>query len=276
MFEKNMMLFFDGKLDTVRRNYNLALEQNDPEGIHDMRVGLKRLKAFFRIVEAINPDFNARKRFRNFKKIARATGTLRDAQVQLKLVEKMGADTGLDIDSFYRFIQQKEDIHRNRFIGFSLSNPLKRLKKSRSAIKKALDDTDYGRAEMRALGRFYNLKNRLVFLHRAGSFGDEILHEVRKQSKESHYTLEIIRDSFHILEDREEFIVKISRVHKLLGKWHDLDVCQCYLGEYRETNPQGDTGSLSGLAENITAAKEKIRKDITPAFDEFALIASSF
>ena len=276
MFDKNMVIFFDGKLENVRRNYALALEQNDPEGIHDLRVELKYLKAFFRLVEAINPDFDARKRFRNFRKIARTTSSLRDSQVQLELVGKMGADSSLGITGFHRFIQKKENDHRNRFIGFSFSNPLEKLKKSRSAIKKALNNTDYGRAEMRAQGRFYNLRNRLVFLHREDDLRSEILHEVRMQTKETHYMLEIVQSSFHILRDSEEFIVRISRVHKLLGKWHDLDVCQCYLVEYRDTNPPDVTGALPGLADNIRAAKEAIRKEIGTAFDEFSQTASVY
>ncbi len=276
MFDKNMVIFFDGKLENLRWNYTLALEQNDPEGIHELRVGLKYLKAFFRLVEAINPDFGARKRFRNFKKIARTTSSLRDSQVQLELVGKMCADSSLDITGFHRFIKKKENDYRNRFIGFSFSNPLEKLKKSRSAIKKALNNTDNGRAEIRAQGRFYNLKNRLVFLHDEDDLRDEILHEVRKQAKEMHYTLEIIQSSFHILRNSEEFIVKISRVHKLLGKWHDLDVCQCYLGEYQDTNPPDVTGTLHGLADNIREAKEAIRKEIGTAFEEFSQTASVY
>lgn len=273
MFDKNMVTYVDGKFDNVRRFYVLALEQNDPEGIHDLRVELKYLKAFFRLVEAINPAFAARKKFRNFRNIARTTCGLRDSQVQLKLLEKMGADTGLDVTGFRLFIVKKENDYRNRFIGFSSSNPLRRLKKRRSDIQKALHAIDHGRAEMRARGRFYNLRNRLILLHREGTLRDEILHAVRKQAKETHYTLEIVRSSFDILRDSGEFIAQISRVHKLLGKWHDFEVCRRFFVEYRETTPPDAPETLSGMADTITAAKETIRKDIGTAFDEFSKIA---
>ena len=275
MFDNNMATYVDGKFENLQRFYVLALEQNDPEGIHDLRVELKYLKAFFRLVDAINPAFAARKKFRNFRNIARTTCGLRDSQVQIKLLEKMGADTGIDVTGFRLFLQKQEHDYRNRFIGFSSSKPLRKLEKKGADIKKALHAIDHARAEMRARGRFYNLRNRLIFLHREDTLKDEILHTVRKLAKETHYTLEIIRSSFDILRDSDDFIAKISSAHKLLGKWHDFEVCRRFLGEYRDTNPPDASETLNGLADSITAAKETIRKDIGTAFDEFSKIAET-
>ena len=39
------------------------------------------------------------------------------------------------------------------------------------------------------------------------------------------------------------------------------------------TTPRSGSGPLPGLADNITAAKEMIRKDIGTVFDEFSKIA---
>ena len=48
MFQKKMIKYFNKKLKSIKYNYALSLEQNDVEGVHDLRVDIKRMKAFFK------------------------------------------------------------------------------------------------------------------------------------------------------------------------------------------------------------------------------------
>ena len=89
MFRKEMIQYFQSKLNEIKRNYSLALEKNDIDGVHDLRVDIKRMTACFNLVESISGNFNARKNFRNFRKIAKNTGGLRDSQVQQILLIKI-------------------------------------------------------------------------------------------------------------------------------------------------------------------------------------------
>ena len=62
MFRKDMMDYYQSKMKDIKRNYALAVEKNVYDGVHDLRVDLKRMKAFFNLVESINRDFKAKKK----------------------------------------------------------------------------------------------------------------------------------------------------------------------------------------------------------------------
>jgi CHAD domain-containing protein len=271
MYDKKLLGYYKNKLTNVNRNFILALEQNDSEALHDLRVDLKYLKAFFRLVESINHDFNAKKGFKSFRSIARNTGSLRDVQVQTKLNTAIADELDIDIRNYLRYFEEQEIKERNIFHRFSQDNPLEKLKKNTKKIKKALDVIPPVRAETRVQGRFYNLRNNLVFLHAEDALQDEILHEVRKLSKETHYTLEIIQECFGLFGDGKDFIRKIKKLHKALGNWHDFDVSLSYIDSFKDhTQIQFSEEPYNHLLKHVRAKKQTARKAVLSAFGIFS------
>lgn len=277
MFRKEIMDYFQLKLKDIKRNYTLALEKNDPDGVHDLRVDLKRTKAFFNLVESINRDFKARKNFRDFRAIAKSTSGLRDVQVQLNLVKKMGKTQNLDVNAYVTFMKKMETDNYRSFRSFSKTNPLEKLKKSRKTISQALKVTSPVRAKTRAQGRFFNLRNNLILLSSENDLREDILHEVRILSKETHYTLEIIHRCFQIWKDRKIFIKEIARVHKILGDWHDLDVGIMKLNDFVKDKVNDIPAEpYKLLVSHMSDEKEKLSSKFRKVFDEFAQAASLY
>ncbi|MBN1291952.1 MAG: CHAD domain-containing protein [Candidatus Latescibacteria bacterium] len=277
MYQEDMLDYFQSKMKKVKKNYSSALKKNDPDGVHDLRVDLKRLKAYYNLIESINRNFKSKNEFKIFKIIADNTGCLRDTQVQKDLIKKMNESLMPDIHEYLQFLVTIEKHHYELFCKFSQSKPLEKLKDSTNSITHALKNISPVRAETRAQGRFFNLRNNLILLSSNRRLSENILHKVRKQTKETHYTLEIINHSFHIFPDWKEFTDEISKVHKLLGDWHDLDVGLITLRNFIKDNK----GSLPDepyaiLAKHIQDSKKDLRTHFRKTFNEFIRAASHY
>jgi len=274
IYYKEMMDYYQSKMKDIKRNYALAVEKNDYDGVHDMRVDLKRMKAFFNLVESINRDFKAKKNFAAFKKIAKSTGGLRDAQVQMKRVKKIMKSLDLDVGAYLSYLKKTEADNYKSFRVFSKTDPIGKLKESRKIISQSLKVMSPVRAETKARGRFFNLRNNLILLSSESDLEDDILHKVRILSKEAHFTIEIIHWCFHIWKDRKVFINEIVKAHKLLGDWHDLDVGIMMLNDFTEHLDESNSMEpFNLLASNMSEKKEKMSSQFRKSFDEFTQAA---
>ena len=278
MMLNEILEYFQSRLDEVTDNYTLTLEDNDPDGVHDMRVAIKRLKAFFNLVENVNDEFIAKENFRNFRKIAKNTSGLRDSQVQLELLGKFNKKLNLNVSDFESYLKKMESENIESFRNFSnKKKPVKKLDSSKKLLKKALKNISPVWSETKAHGRFYNLKTDLIILSSESDLREEILHKVRIQSKEIHYTLEIVQKCFHIDENRTDFIRDIKKVHQILGKWHDYDVNLVYLDNFLSGyGNNSSAATYKQLRKHITKQKAKLSGNFRTVLDEFSKTASKF
>jgi CHAD domain-containing protein len=258
---------------TVLANYSLSLVK-DVDGIHDMRVALKRMKAFFNLLGAVSDDFDGKKSFRPYKKISNRSGGLRDAQVQLALLEEVNKPLGLDVGAFKAHLEARETIYFEEFTAFTEQNPLAKLTKAEKAVIETLKPLSPVRIETKALGRFYNLRNNLVIAGREESLREDVLHKVRILSKEVHYTFEIVNRCMHMFEDRPDFIPEIKKVHGVLGKWHDYDVALVHLAEFfTESGTDSSKEPYSVLTKSIRENRRSLHRKFGSVIKKFCSVA---
>ncbi|MCE5249642.1 CHAD domain-containing protein [bacterium] len=270
MFRTEMLEFFIVHLNSIEHNYMLALEQNDPEGIHDLRVELKRMRAFFNLTESINPDFDARRNFKCFRRISKKTNMLRDTQVQQKLLEAIKTSVKTDAGEYEMFLKTREAENREIFRTLSENNPLIKLQKKKKVINAALKVISPVWAETKVQGRFYNLRNDIILLVNSISSRNIKLHKVRVLAKEMHYCFEIIQQCFFLFPAASDFIENIAKMHKILGKWHDYEVGGAFLKEFLETGGKNIPHEpYKQLNDYMSHEKGELRKAFRPAFDIF-------
>jgi len=267
-----LMSWYKTKLREVKSNYTLALVK-DVDGVHDMRVALKRMKAFFNLLGAISDDFDAKKRFRHFKKLARNSGAIRDAQVQIELLADINKPLGLDVTSYRDFLLSHEEKGFKELLVFAESDPIGKLKGVKKTISRALDDSTSVRVETMAQGRFYNLRNNLVLAGRE-QLEETVLHTIRILSKEIHYTFEILYQCLHLFEGRDDFVPEIKKVHQVLGKWHDYDVSLEYLDAFFTGNGVSPTDEpYSLLVKSVRKEKQRLHKKFSSVVKRFNDVA---
>ena len=270
MYHSDMLKYYRAKLDTVRSNYFLALEKNDVDGVHDLRVALKRLKAFFNLVGSLSETFDAKKQFRDFRRIAKKTGGLRDSQVQLELLGEVNSDIKTDLSGYTAFLGKLEGECYERFLVFAAGDPLSKLDGMEKKIKRSLRPVTPVRAETKALGRFYNLRNDLVLRGRDGVHKIENLHKIRILSKEIHYTFEILNQGLHLFETVTTFVKDIKKVHQVLGKWHDYEVCLDHLNDFfRENESAVKDEQYAVFTKRVRNEKKRLEKKFESVIDDF-------
>lgn len=235
MYKEELIAYYDSKLDEVRANYYFAAKRNDPDGVHDLRVELKRLKAFFNLIESVNPSFNSDERFVDFKLIAKKIAALRDSQVQIELLGELKPRTVKDPfpgKNFPVFLKRKENEAVASFAEYTKTFPLEKLNDTREIIEKTLSKISPEDMLARAIKRFFFLKSEFTSTVKAPVVKEETLHKVRILTKETHYTLEILQKCFHTFENAKVFIDEVKKAHQAIGKWHDFEVGILYISRY--------------------------------------------
>ncbi len=278
MFQEKLLYYFNGKLISIAYNYGLALGANDEDGVHDLRVALKRLRAFFNLIEVLNNNFIAKKEFKKFRRIAKRTAMIRDSQVQQKLVKNAEINTGESFNDYREYLLEQEKKGIEIFLQFAKKNSLYALQRTEKDIRKSIANLSNISATTKAEGTFYNLRNNMLLLSGEEDLRQEVLHKVRILSKETHYVFEIVYTCFDLFVDEFDMFTKeIKKVHQALGKWHDYDVAlEFYEAYLRQSKSAKDDEPHRRLADYFRTERDSLNGTFQTVFDEFKESAISF
>lgn len=270
-----LLLYFDELFAEVARNYLAALERNDEDGVHDLRVALKRMKALFNLVGAMDHEFPIKERFKPFRRLAKNTAGLRDAQVQRRLIADTAGDKGASFPEFDVWIEDREREGAARFREFAATSPLPRLESRRRHIERMVRSVSPVAAATMAQGRFYNLRNDMIFLSQNTAPDENALHRFRILAKETHYTLETVRRCFGMFPDAEQIVERIKQMHKLLGAIHDRDIALNWIDLYRASADHGSERlGLAPLVRHIRSERRKLLRDFLRVSRDFPELAA--
>lgn len=113
------------RFDEMMSFSTAALEGKDPEGVHDMRVASRRLRAALELFRDAFPQRELRPMLREVKRLADALGGVRDLDV---LLERLAADRAGRPPSQRLVLQElAEDLERQRLM-------------ARGALQATIDD----------------------------------------------------------------------------------------------------------------------------------------
>ena len=265
-----------------------VMENRDPECLHRMRVASRRFRNALSLFPGCFPAAESKRWEREARRVAKALGEARDADVQAESVS--GTLAGLD------------DTRLRPGIERLLLRLAQRREKLQDRVRKALDRLEEGplktdlpealrelSVEMRLLsppepGRavcgfaFGLVSRRLAELEAFDSVADhperaEELHAMRIAAKRLRYTLEIFRPLFG--EEAALFVEKLKEMQDLLGEIHDCDVWTGWLPVFLEKEKSrtfryfGQGRAFSRLRPGLVFLQEDYRKRRGERFDEF-------
>ena len=93
-FREAAALAVGTRADEVWEHEHRALDTGDIEGVHDMRVATRRLRAAMEIFEACFPKRRHRGALREVKRLAGALGGRRDPDVMIERLRSLEAELG--------------------------------------------------------------------------------------------------------------------------------------------------------------------------------------
>ena len=275
MMSGNLLAYFDDQFEKMVRNYRLAVDRHDPDGIHDYRVCSKRLKALFSLAECINPDFRAKKRFRRFRKLFKSSAVLRDMQIQMEIAGDLGQIPGFPHKEYAVFLRAEEQTAGERFDRFAGNFDVERLRRRRNTLEDALANVGAAKAEERARSHFRALLDDLIARVENPQRGDENMHGIRMLAKDVHYIREMLGERLAAPYGTDAFIGGIKQVHQALGKWHDYDIALIYFDQFAERGGSISDGRRDSVRVWIDEEKRKLMGAFETAWRGFRVLIRS-
>lgn len=225
MSPESLWTYYGNLQRIVEENYNLAVRFADVEGVHDMRVGIKRLRAYFNLIEWINPVFQAKQNLKPIRRLFKAAGKIRDIHVQQELMMRWATELNLEMSEYYNFLKQKETEERKRFADFARKKfDLKVFQSNWTLIQNVLSFISTEYIQYKSEERFNAQIEELIKFKEKENFVEDDYHAIRILSKETRYTLEVLQACFPPKNIWTQLNETLRKVHQALGRWHDDDV----------------------------------------------------
>jgi len=236
--DKMVRLVLRTQLKTMCDLRDKALEWNDPEGVHDMRVGSRRLRS---TISDFRPYLHKANLPRmKLRKIAKSLGDVRDEDVALFALEELKAKAteqaaeGIEMLAEERREKRKQarSALQKAIKRFTLDEFRKEFLSKLRAIVVAPPEKSgrkpanneplaFGRMEIEVIGsRLKELK--AASRHIYSPFQIKELHEVRILAKRLRYAIELF--AFCGNEEMGEIAKEVALMQTSLGEMHDCDV----------------------------------------------------
>jgi len=245
------------KLEEMCEGRDAALDWSDIEGVHAMRVSSRRLRSALRDFAPYLPKKISAK---SLREAARALGAVRDEDVAIVMMEKLGAEASDEVRAGVELLAEE----RRR-----------RREEARDALKKAITETalkelqenfgakleratrESGRKTTRLkrnsadgmrfhlaggeiiLARFRELEGMSRSLYQP--FVTEPLHRMRIAAKRLRYSIELHTQCWG--EQLAPFAKEVGNLQDSLGELHDCDVWLEELGARLEVLHRSDGGN---------------------------------
>ncbi len=231
----------------------MALTYFDPDGVHDLRVEIKQLRSFFRLIEWITPAFAAKKSIRNIRMLFKSAETLRDVHVQQMLTREWTKELGVFLSEYYNSLKQKELPARDQFAAFANNFDLQHeIVVNKKRISRAVEKLSDDGAAAQTWARVGQLLRQIIAHGNENRLQEEHLHQVRILAKETRYTVQVAQCCFPGLGYSDELDKRLRGLHQVLGKWHDTEIALEHVDDFltvfqgQSVNPSDDM-SLTGM-----------------------------
>jgi len=202
-------------LDQVLANIPGTLTGKDPEYLHQMRVGTRRLRAALRVYRGTMQRKDKRALLRTLRKIADASGPARDWDVNAPRLP-----IALRAEAARR--QRAAHAQLRRVIG---SVQLWMLPRGLAGTRPALDE--FARKVLESLDRKTARKGRGIDWKRAGQ-----RHALRLRLRRLRYACEFLSGAFPG-RDSEPLVRCLKQLQDLLGDLNDMEVARRLVQELR-------------------------------------------
>lgn len=233
---------------TLQRLAELRAEPS-ADAVHDLRVALRRCRSLASAVEEIDPHPDWQEMRGGARKMFRAMGELRDAQVLEGLIHEYDPGDERVKAELVHSLNSAQTEALGKVLRLAAKFDETRWSELAKVLRARLKNipTDGEAARCLALERLEEAKER----HRRALRTEKPRpwHELRIALKRFRYSLEMLAPSLH-----ERWIGSLKRVQDILGDVHDLDVL---LETVARSNDEMPGEALEAWRKRIRTAKEE-------------------
>ena len=244
--------YYKSQEQKIRQNFNLAVSTYDVEGIHELRVEIKRLRAFFHLIGHINPVFLPEQNLQKIQSLFKSTGKIRDIHVQQNLAKDNISSLNLEMSEYINFLKEKEIRARKQFSKAGKTFDFNIFKKNWTRMRNVLIYISGEYVQYKSEERFNSLIKDLFAFKGQSDLIEKDFHAIRILSKETRYTLDIIQKCYPDKGSLQNVNDALRAMHQALGKWHDYDIGLQFLNSFEE-----DFGDLTYFDKDSYVIYEK-------------------
>lgn len=266
-----------------------AWEGLDVEGVHQMRVATRRIRAALRAFKRVLPVGQTKTLSDEFKWVAGVLGHVRDLDVCTENLQRDQAEISVeDSNSLtayrHHIAQQSQDARRQ--LVFCLSNPRYRQLKDSFAqfLQRGASETVW-RSKRSSIGKVKSVGNaarRSIVKQYKKLLGDgrsirpdspdEALHALRIDCKRMRYLFEFFQPVYG--KSLSPFIRRLTKLQTVLGEFQDACVAIKRLREYAdavpmESNKRGELIALGQLIYQQHCLAKERREDFVEVWKRF-------
>ena len=254
--------------DALEKNAGRVLEKDDPDAVHDLRVASRRLRAALVLASEVSGRKKARRLRKDLRRLGRALGELREADVNAGLLreesfpESPARDTGREallaaVIAEARRLRGRVVKRLEQTDAPSLAGDIRSYAESLGESKQDLTLAGFARVHIEQA-------KRPVLLARERSVRRptaQNLHQLRIAAKKFRYAVELLSPAF---EPRRGGRIRrrLKSLQDLLGRYHDLVVLQ---SEIRRRRGRLRADGLSLLERETGAVQRRIAAEETSA-----------
>lgn len=272
-------------LDTIEANEDGVRQDLDLEFLHDLRVAVRRTRSLLGQLKEVLPRSFAHYR-QEFAWIGRATGAVRDLDVQLLAfparAAALGASGPADLEPVREAMRVQRSRERCQLLEALAAPRYRRLKKDWRLLLENGEATAWTGGPAQQSARMLASE---VIRHRyrkAFKVGVELtpespdvdMHRLRMQGKKLRYLLEFFA-ALYPREDIRHLVKVLKGLQDNLGEYQDLSVLLESLPGYAEKLNGGERsararGALEPLMAHLRERKHQVRVEFAAAWAKFA------
>ena len=231
--------YFRSLLNQLRRHFLKVRQTPDEPSIHDLRVHLKKLQAFYLLLGYIHPrSFKPKKEFKAFRKLFKVVGKTRDSQVPQLVLKNYESKLNVTYPDWHNELKRRERRDKRIFRSWLDSNNMS------SAIQRQLMKTQLfnstSSAQFTRKGRVY-VRELLQRLNEMALRKDaRSKHRKRILLKRIRFVIESLKEVNPEFHSYDGLLKKVKLLEQILGDWHDLVIMSDQLKSYNGSSAGSD------------------------------------
>jgi CHAD domain-containing protein len=244
-------LLLSARVRVFFRQLPLALA-GQPEGIHQMRVAGRRLRAALPLVARKPSGGRARRARRALKRVIRAAGAGRDLDVGLALFDEQAADGSPELVALRRSLTTARTRGRRRMQEALLDEDVAGLRRDLRAVAASVEE-----AASVVLARIRQARDveGEALLARLEALGDtfdgEALHDVRRRVRRLRYVAEAAAE---VSGEASKAPKRLKELQEHLGGIHDAWVLAGWLARHAVAADRRQASARAAEARRLGAA----------------------
>lgn len=224
-FEKQQQLFTE--------YYNESSKGYTINSVHEMRLCMKRLRALFIFLEALEPDLISTKIILSgFRKLFKSAGNIRDIQIQKKIALHFEQELHTSFPEYISFLNKNEKkairAFEKRMRGYEPEKDFTLLRNIISDTLSTYPSEDISIRGSEIIFDKFSLVNTMA--HK--KLTPVQLHSIRTKLKQIAYLLKIWKEHDNVTQAIPVDRSYLQMIEIKLGQWHDYEVAQVFIKKF--------------------------------------------